>query len=432
MLSIIFFCDILLIYFSIILLKKTFLHILNPLLFYLTYHILFVTFRILCWILVKDTPLSYLPVTINFNEIVLYKSFVLEISSLIIFMLVYISMYRNGINYTNQKVINVNLLPKIILLTSVILFILFSNIFGYQLFEFETSKSIIGTFIIGIMNWFILILSLFYFITNSKYNKAIFLVIIVAILIQALQGYGRWRLMVDILFLIILYYVKNGIYFPKIKFIHIFFVLIGFFIYSNLKYFGLILFVAQNADNLPSISNFISGIFSSDKPFIFNVGDLFIIDHQASLIKAIDNQGFFYGTTYLGNFEMFMPKYLFPNKNSVNHWLIDLKINSQLFELNGSIPTMIGESYANFGFFGPLLIVGALSYFASYCFFKIIYSIKFNIISYELIFYCAFYLSYFQIIRDGFNSVINFMFFSFFPLLFFKLINKKIKFKIDD
>jgi hypothetical protein len=279
------------------------------------------------------------------------------------------------------------------------------------------------------MNWFILLLTLGYFIVNKKIKNIFLFTIILAILIQTFQGYGRWRLMVDVMFLLILYYITIGRFVPKLKMVHFIFILFGIIIYSNLKYLGLILFVAQNSSNLPSLSIFISNFFNGEMPFIFNIGDLFIIDHQASLIKAIDNQGFFLGKTYISNFEMFMPKYLFPNKNSVNYWLIELNTNSQLFQINGSIPTAIGESYANFGYLGPIFVIGAISSFSNYYFFKLYYSIKNKVITYELIFYCAFYLSFFQIIRDGFNSVINFMFFTFFPLLFFKLLNIKFKFK---
>ncbi len=419
--------DLTIVLFSLYIVRSTYLHILNPFLFYILYHISFVTFRILCWFFIKDSPLNYLPITVNFNEYVLFKSFFLEILSLLTFLVVYLNMYNLKINYYNNQISSVRNIPKFIVFISAILFLLFSNIFGHQLLEFDTTKSVIGTFIISIMNWFILILSLLYFLNSQNKNKVLLLIVFVAILIQAFQGYGRWRLMVDVMFITILFYIINGLYYPKIKIFHILIVFFTLIIYSNLKYLGIILFVAQSADQLPSLSTFLSNLFNGDMPFIFNIGDLFIIDHQASLIKAIDTQNYFYGKTYLSNFEMFMPKYLFPNKHSVNYWLVTLKNNSQLFEINGSIPTMIGESYANFGFFGPVFVTFLLSSFSIFYFFKITNSIKRRIISYELIFYCAFYLSYFQIIRDGFNSVINFMFFTFFPLLFFKLINLKFK-----
>jgi hypothetical protein len=429
MFSILLFIDIMLIAYSIYIVKKTILHILNPFLFYIIYHIVFVTFRIFCWILLNDSPLKYLPISVNFNELVLFKSFFLEIISLITFLISYVYCYSNRVIIKNLKIKSIAILPKLLVIISFILFLLFSNIFGFQLFEFDTSKSIIGTFIISIMNWFILLLTLGYFIVNKKIKNIFLFTIILAILIQTFQGYGRWRLMVDVMFLLILYYITIGRFVPKLKMVHFIFILFGIIIYSNLKYLGLILFVAQNSSNLPSLSIFISNFFNGEMPFIFNIGDLFIIDHQASLIKAIDNQGFFLGKTYISNFEMFMPKYLFPNKNSVNYWLIELNTNSQLFQINGSIPTAIGESYANFGYLGPIFVIGAISSFSNYYFFKLYYSIKNKVITYELIFYCAFYLSFFQIIRDGFNSVINFMFFTFFPLLFFKLLNIKFKFK---
>jgi hypothetical protein len=429
MFSIFIIFDIILIVFSIYLVKKTALHILNPFLFYIIYHISFVTFRISCWIVLNDSPLYYLPISVNFNENVLLKSFILEIISLITFLISYIYIYSNKKTVGNLKISSIRIVPKILIIISLVLFLFFSNIFGYQLFEFDTSKSLIGTFIISIMNWFILLLTLGYFIDNPKNKKLFFFIVISAITIQAFQGYGRWRLMVDVMFLLILFYVKNGLSFPKIKLIHLIFIVFGLIIYSNLKYLGLILFVAQNSSDLPSLSTFVSNLFNGDMPFIFNIGDLFIIDHQASLIKAIDYQGFFFGKTYISNFDMFMPKYLFPNKNSVNYWLIELKTNSQLFQINGSIPTLIGESYANFGYLGPIFVIFLISSIANYYFFKLIYSIKNKLISYELIFYCAFYLSFFQIIRDGFNSVINFMFFTFFPLLFFKLLNVKFNLK---
>ena len=425
MLSFIFFLDLSLVFFSFYILKKTYFHILNPFFYFLIYHVIFVSIRIFSWLCLKDSPLNYLPINVEYSEVELIKAFILEIFSLSIFLIVYVllSQLFNKNKSVKYNIRSINLGIKLMAFITGYLFVLFSNIFGFQFFSFDSENSIIGSLINSIQNWFILVLILIYFVNNEK-SKLLLYVIFSAIIIQAFQGFGRWRLMVDLLFFVSLFWVKNGIKFPKISILKGFVIVICILIFSQLKYIGLLFFALDSNLNLPSLSEFLS--FSDSKPIIFNLGDLYIIDHQAALIKAIDVSSFKFGNTYLTNFEIFLPKYLFPNKNSVNYWLQEIPLNSQLFKINGGIPTLVGESYANFGFLGPLFVITPIAILSIYLFMRLRFSISRRIISYDLIFYLSFYLSFFQILRDGFSSVFNFIIFAFFPLLFFKYINIKI------
>jgi hypothetical protein len=425
MLSFIFFLDLTLVFFSFYILKKTYFHILNPFFYFLIYHVVFVSIRIFSWLCLKDSPLNYLPINVEYSEVELIKAFILEIFSLSIFLIVYVllSQLFNKNKSVKYNIRSINLGIKLMAFITGYLFVLFSNIFGFQFFSFDSENSIIGSLINSIQNWFILVLVLIYFVNNEK-SKFLLYVIFSAIIIQAFQGFGRWRLMVDLLFFASLFWVKKGIKFPKISILKGFVIVICILIFSQLKYIGLLFFALDSNLNLPSLSEFLS--FSDSKPIIFNLGDLYIIDHQAALIKAIDVSSFKFGNTYLTNFEIFLPKYLFPNKNPVNYWLQEIPLNSQLFKINGGIPTLVGESYANFGFLGPLFVITPIAILSIYSFMRLRFSISRRIISYDLIFYLSFYLSFFQILRDGFSYVFNFIIFAFFPLLFFKYINIKI------
>jgi oligosaccharide repeat unit polymerase len=106
--------------------------------------------------------------------------------------------------------------------------------------------------------------------------------------------------------------------------------------------------------------------------------------------------------------------------------LQNLVVNGELFKINGNVPTLLGESYANFGFLGPLLMITPISFIMCILYVRVKKSIDEKKITYSLIFYLAIFLSLFQIFRDGFSSILNFVLFAFFPLLFFKLINIKI------
>lgn len=428
MLSLIFLLDLSLVFISLHILKKTYFHILNPFLFFLIYHIVFVSIRIFSWLCLKDSPLNYLPINVEYSEVELIKAFILEIFSLSIFLIVYVLFFHifNKNKYVKYNIRSINLGIKLMVLITGYFFVLFSNIFGFQFFSFDSENSIIGSLINSIQNWFILVLIIIYFVDNEK-NKFLLYAVFLAIIIQALQGFGRWRLMVDLLFFASLFWVKRGINFPKITFFKGCVIVICILIFSQLKYIGLLIFALDSNVNLPSLSEFLS--FSDSKPFIFNLGDLYIIDHQAALIKSIDVSSFKFGHTYLTNFEIFLPKYLFPNKHSVNFWLQEIPLNSQLFKINGGIPTLVGESYVNFGFLGPLFLITPFAILSTFLFFRLRFSISCRIISYDLIFYLSFYLSFFQILRDGFSSVFNFIIFAFFPLLFFKYLNIKILYK---
>jgi hypothetical protein len=212
---IIFTIDLYIVLLSFYLIKKTSLHFLNPFLYFTLYHLVFVTFRELVWLFIDDTPLRYLPITVSVDKISVYKSFALELISQIVFLIIYlltIKFHLNSKQITEIK--NFNGFSKLFVFITGFYFLIFSNIFGHQILEFNSEESFIGTLITAIQNWFILLLVLLNAIRPKKILKFI---ISILIIIQAFQGFGRWRLMVDLLFVVALYLVKNGVKIPKIK-----------------------------------------------------------------------------------------------------------------------------------------------------------------------------------------------------------------------
>jgi hypothetical protein len=319
------------------------------------------------------------------------------------------------------KIKKLNITGKLVFLFSSFAFFSFTSFLGFRLITYDIDNSILGTFIISIQYWFLLFLIIFLSISNFK-NLYIFFVILILIIIQGLEGYGRWRVLTSLIFLLTSLFLIKGLSMPKIKVKYLIGAFLFFLIISNLKYIGLLYFRKDiNGVELPGISD-----MASSTPFFLLFADFFIVDHQSALVYAFDNSNHvnLYGKTYLSNLEIFLPRYLFPNKNAVNGYLNDLPINSELFKINGNIATLIGESYANFNLFAPLVFL-LLGILVTIVYKRAYNDIRNKTLSIKYFIYISLYLSFFQILRDGSSSFITFTLMSFFPLLFSRFLFKK-------
>src|SRR5947207_4636854 len=87
------------------------------------------------------------------------------------------------------------------------------------------------------------------------------------------------------------------------------------------------------------------------------------LNQFAFALTLIDNAGhFYYGATYLPLLTMPIPKQWWPEKPGLADYLGDISTPWRPMKEMGMVVTFWGEAYANFGYFGVVLIPWLLAY----------------------------------------------------------------------
>lgn len=264
-----------------------------------------------------------------------------------------------------------------------------------------------------IQSWFGLsMLLLIYF---KGFKKEYVIPQLVYLFIIAIQGYHRYRLVLPLIFLISTYLVSHDLKWPKRKYI---LMLLGLsFLFYPLKSIGRIIQEEGSFDNISEV------VFSS---FIEttkgNQGDQAFLDQFAMTLTEIDNQGKLYlGETILPILVSPIPRFLWSEKPALNQWQAEISTIHRPFDEIGSVATIYGESYANFGYLGIILLPAILFFILTKWYKRMIFADKKSI---EFLFYLLVISCLVQVLRDGFVSLFLFPVVNSMPIFLIFLIHK--------
>jgi len=109
-----------------------------------------------------------------------------------------------------------------------------------------------------------------------------------------------------------------------------------------------------------NINDWISGLFNIKEAYTLslNNGDLsYFFEASAATLYAIPRiHDYIYGDSYLRIFLFFIPSSLFPFKPEETQRVFASIINPHMYSIGATYPpSMIGDSYLNFGFFGVII-----------------------------------------------------------------------------
>lgn len=232
--------------------------------------------------------------------------------------------------------------------------------------------------------------------------------------IMAYQGYHRYRVIIPVILLLQIYLDRKKLRWPSLRIV----VLIITFtlIFFPLKAIGR---MAQEGSSLSDIVSY-SKISISDA-ISGSADDQTFLDQYASGLTLIDHNGiFYYGKTYLSVLTLPIPRQLWPNKPGLVEYMSDFSRPWRPMKESGMIITFLGESYANFGYIGIIVVPYVLAYFIGRLYFK---AYRKNYYSIERFVYLIIACNFFQVFRDGLISIIIFTFVNMMPLMVIVLLH---------
>ncbi len=148
-----------------------------------------------------------------------------------------------------------------------------------------------------------------------------------------------------------------------------------------------------------------------------NQADTLFLDMAAMTVTLVDEKGqFFYGGTFLPELCNAIPRQLWPGKPVVGQWEIDISTRDRPMSTYGMTASILGASYAGFGYTGIVVIPFLFASFLGWAYF---YSFRRSHYSPERFFYLVMACTLFQPFRDGIGS---FFIFNFIYLMPFAII----------
>jgi oligosaccharide repeat unit polymerase len=255
-----------------------------------------------------------------------------------------------------------------------------------------------STYIINAQNW--LVLSYLVVVFKYGFNKSYLTIILICIFILGLQGELRYRVLVPCIFLLFLYLHRQQKRWLSPRFVMM--ILVGIMLFLPMKYVGKLIQQGASAEDLIE--------FASEYRESLSVGanaDFSFLDMYASTLTLIDqHEGFYYGSTYLTVFLTPIPRQFWKEKPSTAQWITDVSTPSRNLKELGSIATIYGEAYANFGYLGIIFIPFLFAKFSSRWYFKVLNTHPQSANLYLYLYFAAIIV---QVYRDGLISVVIFI-----------------------
>jgi oligosaccharide repeat unit polymerase len=255
-----------------------------------------------------------------------------------------------------------------------------------------------SSYIQNTQNW--LILSYLVIVFRYGFQKYSLIIIGVCLFILAFQGQHRYRVLIPCLFLLFLYLYREKQKWLSTRFIVI--ILAGILVFLPMKYVGKLIQQGASTEDLIE--------FASEYKESLGIGanaDFSFLDMYASTLTLIDQHGgYYYGSTYFTLLFSPIPRQFWENKPSLVQWMTDISTSARNLRELGSVATIYGESYANFGIFGIIFIPFLFAKYSSRWYFKVLNT---NPLSANLFLYLCFVAMLIQVYRDGLNAVFIFL-----------------------
>jgi oligosaccharide repeat unit polymerase len=255
-----------------------------------------------------------------------------------------------------------------------------------------------SSYIQNTQNW--LILSYLMIVFKYGFQKSFLVVIGFCLFILAFQGQHRYRILIPCIFLLFLYLHRQKKQWLSWRFLLA--LGIGIVIFLPMKYVGKLIQQGASTDDLIE--------FAAEYRESLGIGanaDFSFLDMYASILTLIDQSGsHFYGSTYFTLFLAPIPRQFWAEKPSLMQWMLDISTPARNLKELGAIATIYGESYANFGYLGIVIIPFLFAKYSARWYYKVINS---HPQSANLFAYLYFSAILIQIYRDGLNAIFTFL-----------------------
>ena len=228
------------------------------------------------------------------------------------------------------------------------------------------------------------------------------------LLVMAVQGFDRFRVILPLLYLLFVWLSRTGRKWPPLWMAGAAFgVLLLFF---PMKTIGNMVQRGQPISDIADVtSNIVSDVTSG------RADDQLILDEFASTMSLVDNSHrYFYGTLYYPLLTVAIPKQWWGDKPAVNWYMREISTPSRPMARAGMVPTLLGESYANFGITGIIIVTFMSAYYLGRFYFTAMRSSYVSVYRFSYIMVAC---TLIQVFRDGLISLFMFTLVNMSPLV---------------
>ncbi len=246
--------------------------------------------------------------------------------------------------------------------------------------------------------WPILLLLALVYINGFKAKYMVPIAFFLSIMF--IQGGARFRVVLPVLFLAMIYLDQHHKKWPPVWMI--LFLISLMLVFPSMKIIGRSLLGTGFSDPIvPAIMN------KMNQWILGEAGDQHLLDSLACTLSLVDFHGeFYYGRKWLyAIFIMWIPRVLWPGKPNMGGFLYDISVPSRPMGSMGMVSTYIGDAYGQFWYPGVAVVSYLLAYWMGRAYFKAYRSSYFSIARFA---YLVFASTLIQVYRDGIKSFITF------------------------
>ncbi|HKS42547.1 MAG TPA: hypothetical protein VJX74_18180, partial [Blastocatellia bacterium] len=184
------------------------------------------------------------------------------------------------------------------------------------------------------------------------------------LLVMGYQGYHRFRVIIPAILLTQIYLDRKKMRWPPV------------YVMGAVLALGLVFFPMKEIGKMAQQGETVAQIIDNSKESISSAlvaeaPDQTFLDLFACALTLVDENGkFYHGSTYLNLIILPVPRQWWPDKPTLGDYVNDISRPWRpMFEM-GMIVTFLGESYANFGFLGIILVPYLVAYWLARIYFR--------------------------------------------------------------
>jgi hypothetical protein len=228
------------------------------------------------------------------------------------------------------------------------------------------------------------------------------------LLLMAVQGYNRFRVLLPLIYLLLVWLSRRGRKWPPLW--------MGgaglavLLVFYPLKTIGTMVQTGKPVSDIAEVTaNMLEDVTGGHS------GDQVVLDEFASTVSLVDNSDrYYYGTLYYPLLTLPVPRQWWPNKPPLNLYQHELSSPSRPMALAGMVATLHGESYANLGVLGIIIISYVSAYYLGWFYFAALRKSYFSVYRFTYVMVAC---NLIQVFRDGLISLVMFTLVNMMPLV---------------
>ena len=251
----------------------------------------------------------------------------------------------------------------------------------------------------------LVLLSLIYY---YGFRKVLVVPMCAYLLVMAVQGGNRFHVVIPLIFMLMVWLSRKGRKWPRLWMVGT--GLAVMLVFFPMKTIGNMVHRGERFSDIAEVAG--KEIAHATRG---QAGDQYILDQFASTVSSVDHFGrYYYGTLYYPLFTIPIPRQWWPEKPALNLYQHEISTPWRPMARAGMVATLHGESYANLGVVGIIIISYLSAYGFGWFYFAALRKSYFSVYRFTYVLVAC---SLIQVFRDGLISLVIFTVLGMSPLV---------------